>query len=56
MKLAMFSAEPYDRRFFDEAVAQLAPPLALELAYYTDPLALPTVALAHGCEAVCVFV
>jgi len=56
MRMAVFSAEPYDRRFLDEAIAHCQSQPALELAYFTDPLSLSTVVLAHGCEAVCVFV
>ena len=56
MKMTIFSAEPYDRRFLDEANTASSSQQPFELAYYTDPLALSTVVLAQGCEAVCVFV
>ncbi|GJI88246.1 2-hydroxyacid dehydrogenase [Duganella hordei] len=51
MKIAVYSAQPYDRRFLGEA----CPPTA-ETVYFSDPLTLDTVALAQGCGAVCVFV
>jgi D-lactate dehydrogenase len=51
MKIAVYSAQPYDRRFLAEA----CPPGA-EMLYFSDPLTLDTVALAQGCGAVCVFV
>lgn len=56
MKVAVFSAEPYDRRFLDEANSASFAHDAPELVYFTAPLGLPTVALAQGYEAVCVFV
>ena len=48
-------------RFLDEARLRLADALGdaapdLDAAYYTDRLTQDTVALAHGCGAVCVFV
>lgn len=54
MKIAVFSAQPYDRRFLDEAFAGVAG--AFELTYHTEALSLQSAILAQGCAAVCVFV
>jgi D-lactate dehydrogenase len=51
MKMAVFSAQPYDVRFLDEARAA-----DTSLVYHTESLSLQSVALAQGCGAVCVFV
>ena len=56
MKMAVFSAEPYDRRFLDEAFAQQSAAESVELAYFSEALSVGTAVLAQGCEAVCVFV
>ncbi|KQV84955.1 hydroxyacid dehydrogenase [Massilia sp. Root351] len=56
MKIAVFSAQPYDRRFLDDALARRQAGGALALQYFTEPLSLQSVALAQGCGAVCVFV
>ena len=53
MKIAVFSAQPYDRRFFD---AESRTGDAHELLYFTEPLSQRSSVLAQGCEAVCVFV
>ncbi len=53
MNIAVFSAQPYDRRFLN---AQATLSGALTLKYFTEPLSLESTALAQGCEAVCVFV
>ncbi|SDH08074.1 MULTISPECIES: 2-hydroxyacid dehydrogenase [unclassified Duganella] len=53
MKIAVYSAQPYDRRFLDEARATLP---GVEAVYFSDRLELDTVPLAQGCTAVCVFV
>ncbi len=53
MNIAVFSAQPYDRRFLD-AEATLSG--ACALSYFTESLSLQSTALAQGCEAVCVFV
>lgn len=51
MKVAVFSAKPYDRQFLDAAnVAGRH-----ELRYLDCPLAVSTTALAKGCSAVCLF-
>lgn len=55
MKIAVYSAQPYDRRFLDEARAALPAP-GVDALYFSDRLELDTVPLAHGCAAVCVFV
>ena len=52
MKVAFFDAKPYDREAFDAA----AEAVGMELHYYDGRLSLDTVALARGCDAVCVFV
>src|SRR6187551_1598541 len=52
MKIAVFSAQPYDRQFLDAAnVAE-----GHELHYFEAALGLESVALAAGFEAVCIFV
>jgi D-lactate dehydrogenase len=52
MKIALFSAKPYDRTFFDEANKSRGH----DLAYFTPRLTAETVTLASGFPAVCVFV
>jgi D-lactate dehydrogenase len=54
MKIAVFSAQPYDRRFLDEARGSV--PGAVELIYHTEALSPQSAILAQGCAAVCVFV
>lgn len=56
MKIAIFSTQAYDRRFLDEALAARAERRHIELEYQEAALALHTVALAQGCDAVCAFV
>lgn len=56
MKIAIFSTQPYDRRFLDEALAARDARRDIELEYQEAALALHTVALAQGCDAVCAFV
>ena len=52
MKIAVFSAQPYDRQFLDAAnVAE-----GHELHYFEAALGPESVALAAGYEAVCIFV
>ena len=48
MNIAVFSAQPYDRRFLSEACAQPG--------YTGVTLSLDSIALAQGCTAVCIFV
>lgn len=54
MKIAVYSAQPYDRRFLDEA--RLAQAANVDAVYFSDQLTLDTVPLAQDCDAVCVFV
>ncbi|HEX8612064.1 MAG TPA: 2-hydroxyacid dehydrogenase [Telluria sp.] len=56
MKIAIFSTQAYDRRFLDEALAARDDRQHIELVYQEAALALHTVALAQGCDAVCAFV
>jgi D-lactate dehydrogenase len=53
MRVALFGAKPYDRRFF-EAALKNEPELAVE--YFEERLNVHTVPLADGYEAVCLFV
>ncbi|GAA4341198.1 2-hydroxyacid dehydrogenase [Pigmentiphaga soli] len=55
MKVAVFSAQRYDRFFLDEA-NRLRAAQGFELDYQEAALSAQTVALARGCDAVCVFV
>lgn len=52
MRVAMFSAKPYDRRSFEERNA----PHGHEITYLEPRLSAQTAALAHGFPAVCLFV
>lgn len=56
MQIAIYSAQPYDRRFLDEALAQHEAHASVTLRYFDATLDANTVPLAHGCQAVCVFV
>ena len=56
MQIAVFSTQPYDRRFFDEGHANHPRSRSITMVYQEAPLALHTVALAQGSQAVCVFV
>jgi len=56
MKIVMFSAQPYDRRSFDEVLQREYAARGFELVYQEVALSAQTVALAQGCEVVCVFV
>ncbi|MCE3607081.1 2-hydroxyacid dehydrogenase [Massilia sp. P8910] len=56
MKIAVFSTQAYDRRFLDEALAAHPQGRDITLEYQEAALALHTVALAQGCDGVCVFV
>ncbi|QGZ37924.1 D-lactate dehydrogenase [Pseudoduganella flava] len=57
-RLALFSAQPYDRRFFEEARAGLAQHgrASVDIVYHDTALDIGTAVLAQGCDAVCVFV
>jgi D-lactate dehydrogenase len=54
MKIAVYSAQPYDRRFLDEAGQARA--AGVDIVYFSDRLTLDTAPLAQGCAAICVFV
>ncbi len=54
MKVAVFSTEPYDRKFLNEA--NIAAEAGHELVYYETILEPKTASLADGFPAVCVFV
>ncbi len=56
MKMAVFSAQPYDRRFLEEARLARAAPATLTLQFHVESLSAESLALAQGCEIVCVFV
>jgi D-lactate dehydrogenase len=56
MKIAVYSAQPYDRRFLDEALQRHHPGGEVEMIYHSESLSLQSIALAQGCGAVCVFV
>lgn len=56
MKIAVFSAQPYDIRFLDEACLRHPSGEEIELVYHATSLSLQSVALAQDCGAVCVFV
>ncbi|KAF2834568.1 lactate dehydrogenase [Patellaria atrata CBS 101060] len=55
MKLAVFSAQPYDQRFLEQ-VHKAKYSDALEILYHVFPLTTETADLARDCDAVCVFV
>ena len=52
MKVAVFSAKPYDQKFLSTVNQEYGH----ELKFFSPILDSQTVALAEGCEAVCVFV
>lgn len=56
MKIAVFSARPYDRRSLEEANAAGTAGERIEFLYYDAALDLHSAALAQGCDGVCVFV
>ncbi|TWU71032.1 hypothetical protein ED733_001351 [Metarhizium rileyi] len=55
MKLALFSAKPYDKKYFDAARAARHQ-TDIHVTYHEVSLNDDTVALAEGADAVCVFV
>ncbi|EFY97358.1 D-isomer specific 2-hydroxyacid dehydrogenase [Metarhizium robertsii] len=55
MKLALFSAKPYDKKYFDAARAARQQ-TNIDVTYHEASLNDDTVALAEGADAVCVFV
>ncbi len=56
MRITVYSAQPYDRRFFDEIRESRFADAGFEWLYQTASLEAGTVALAEGSDAVCVFV
>jgi D-lactate dehydrogenase len=56
MKIAIFSAQPYDKRFLDESNTRLFASRGFELFYHDFALSQKTALLARGCDAVCAFV
>ena len=56
MKIAFFGSQPYDRRFFDEALPSQPDASSIELVYHDALLGADTAILARGAGAVCVFV
>ncbi|GGJ98723.1 2-hydroxyacid dehydrogenase [Pseudomonas matsuisoli] len=56
MNVAMFSAQPYDRRFFDEALRSAYANSGVDITYLDVALSEDTVTLAQGFDAVCAFV
>ncbi|WP_256077939.1 2-hydroxyacid dehydrogenase [Massilia sp. YIM B04103] len=56
MKIAVFSAQAYDRRFLEEGRQRHFPGESIELRYFSETLTLQSAALAQDCAAVCVFV
>lgn len=52
MKIAVFSTKPYDREFLEAANAEKGH----AISFFEEHLMESTAILAHGCEAVCVFV
>ncbi len=54
MKVAVFSAHPYDRNFLEEANQR--EPVPFDLIYQEASLSLQTAAFAQGCDAICIFV
>lgn len=55
MKLAVFSAKPYDKKYLSGALSSREDS-SLELIFHDFSLSQDTVALANGSDAVCVFV
>jgi len=58
MKIAVFSAKPYDKKYLSQVFDQEheGQTLSTELTFHDFALSPETVSLAHGSEAVCVFV
>lgn len=56
MKIAVFSTQPYDQRFLNEALNLHDPQKHLTFVYQQASLNRQTAALAQGCDAVCAFV
>lgn len=56
VKVMMFSAQRYDQQFFDDINARQFAAQQFHLNYQAASLTPDSAALAHGCDAVCVFV
>ncbi len=56
MKIAVFSAQPYDRQFLEERFLRDGSAQLAERVYHAVPLTMSTLALAQQCQAVSVFV
>ncbi|KAF9316344.1 hypothetical protein BG003_002070 [Podila horticola] len=56
LKVAVFSAQPYDKRFLNQINQDRFQSLHAELIYHTSPLSKESAPLAGCCDAVCVFV
>jgi D-lactate dehydrogenase len=56
MKISVFSAQVYDRRFLDEALLNLGGSDRFTLIYHEAALSLQSALLAKDSSAVCVFV
>lgn len=57
MKLSVFSAKPYDRRYFDSAQANFSSPdFSVEITYHEFALDESTAFVAQGADAICAFV
>lgn len=56
MRVAVFSSQPYDQRFLDDALQRHGPGLNATFVYQQASLSVQTVSLAQGSDAVCVFV
>lgn len=54
MKVAFFDTHKFDRDSFEASNARLS--YSLDIDYISSPLTAQTARLAHGCEAVCIFV
>jgi D-lactate dehydrogenase len=51
MKIAVFSAQPYGKRFLEETNTRLFANHNFELTYHVFPLSRETVALAQGMQS-----
>ncbi|KAF9083051.1 hypothetical protein BGX29_003419 [Mortierella sp. GBA35] len=56
LKVAVFSAQPYDKRFLNQINQDHFQSLHAELVYHISPLSEESAPLAASCDAVCVFV
>ncbi|KAF9537575.1 hypothetical protein EC957_007955 [Mortierella hygrophila] len=56
IRVAVFSAQPHDKHFFNCVNQECFQSLHADLVFHTSPLSKETAALAGRCDAVCVFV